>query len=257
MVRSEGGLELAISDRKDLVSACSRMGMCSEELIKGFEFIYDDLMYLFKHYHNKYLLSEHLDGIPYHIPQWLGGLGLAVGYDPAKQINDSQLKAARVMYQEYSKLKPNKYGTTAMCLFDELVNRRQDFLMSQADICKEERKVDFQTLETEGGSRVDLLDENQKVYTDTIEYYWRTFTLPQFFNQADASYLDLMEKAASKKLYRNSALWKSCFQLGRGVTEPLQWYKLWHQPQNDLRPIVRTDASRANREYILTLLGCD
>jgi len=257
MVRSEGGPDLCISDRQDLVGACSRMGMCSTELVRGFEFMRDELMFLFRHYHNKYLQSPELSGIPYYIPAWLGGLGLAVGFEPQKLIPDLQLKAASIVFRNYMELKPKNMATDKLCIFDELVNRRQDFLMSQAGMNRDERKVNFQVLETEGGSKVDLEIENQRVYTDTIEYFWRTFTLPMFFNNADADYLAIAERASRKRLYHNSTLWKATYHqaMNRPEVKPLEWYKLWHQSFKDIRPIIKMDSSRANREHIMMLLG--
>jgi len=257
LVRSEGGDDVKKDERTTIVEACSRMGWCSKELMRGFEFIHKELDFLFRYYHNKYLLSSHLNGIPYYIPTWLGGLGLSVGNRPDELISDLQLKAARSIFQDFEKLKPKSMSQMKTCLLDELVTKVQNSQFDRFGFSKEERKVNFQNLESEGCSEIDLIKENQSVYTDTIEFLWRSLAMPNFFCEMDENFVRISDKAASRRLYHNQKIWQqSCGRAVNSESQPLPWFKLWHQSYHDVKPIISVDAGRANREHIMTLLGC-
>jgi hypothetical protein len=264
MVRSDGGgysntdVKKISSEYRELAEAVSRMGWCHRELTRGFEFAFDDLTNLFKHYHNRFLLSPYLEGIPYHIPTWLGGLGLGVGHQPQWLISDVQRKCAGWIYQNFNKLKPANVALSKTCLLDDIVEREFDRLLKENDV----QDIDpFQRLETEDGIfSVDIQQENQLVYGQVIESTWRTKELNQFFVDVDDDFILLSSRIAAKKLQHNTDIWRQAFAICE-YKQPdrpvLPWYKIWAQKKMSVRPIVGADATRENVLWSVLARHCN
>jgi hypothetical protein len=72
LIRSENTVDSSVVSRT--ANAIAKMGACHFELTSGFDAIYDELDYMFRGYHNVYLNSDLLRGVPFYIPKWLGGV---------------------------------------------------------------------------------------------------------------------------------------------------------------------------------------
>lgn len=229
------------SHTTEVVEACSRMGWCHKELVKGFDHLYVELDYLFKHYHNVYLLDNTLKNIPYYVPAWLGGLGLDPGPLPENKITISQLKCAKWIYQNFQKLKPKSMTLSKTCLIDALINKAMGRWFTQMLV--EEEIPNFQQLETEEGNSLDLIEENQSVYTAMVEYLWRTRDLNDFFVIIDNNFKEIQRKISARQLYHNQNIWQMAYTFSQKSPnlEPLEWYKLWQQKQNRVKPIIMYD----------------
>lgn len=237
MVRSEADDDSRKRPITVLAEAVSRMGWCHQELVKDFQNFYTDLDYLFKFYHNKYLLSDKLQGVPYYVPAWLGGLGLHPGPNPELTVSMTQLMCAKHIYQNINQQhnKPASMTMTRTCLIDNLINQHYRELL-----CEESN---FMSLELENGLHtVDLAYENQRAYGALVEYLWRSLRLNEFFKQIDHNFVVAAEKIAIRKLYKNSRIWKEAYILTSN--EVLQWHKLWHDKRKLYKPIILRDAER-------------
>jgi hypothetical protein len=250
LVRSSGGDEIS-DPHRDVIEACGRMGWCHKELIKGFEPFFTELDYLFKYYHNKYLLSEHLIGVPYYIPQWMGGLGLSVGNQPEDQISRHQLQMAKWIYQNKIE-KVSSIGLSKTCLIDTLIKTEIDSLLKLHEVPP---IANFQELETEESERILIEEENQKCYNEAVEYIWRTKELDQFFITIDDDFIKLSSKLAMRKLETNRKIWQQAHRVVEDSDYPqLEWFRIWHQRQNKVKPIISMDASRANQRLVVALV---
>jgi len=229
---------------RNVVEACSRMGWCHQELIRGFEPWHHELDYLFRFYHNKYLLSSDLSGVPYYIPQWLGGLGLHPSNKPHELITDQQRRQARYIYQNLNKLRVESMCLSKTCLIDKIINDELSSMCKDFGINKE--IPPFQILETleeyQFGpdqesvcQKLNLKEENQKVYSLRVEDIWRSKPLEGFFNSIDDDFIEIQNHIASRKLENNRKIWLKCQWVN---CKPLKWYKMWHQKQNVVLPVV-------------------
>nr|UQB76044.1 RNA-dependent RNA polymerase [Flumine narna-like virus 30] len=249
MVRSAGCEDVINDEKRAVVEATSRMGWCHKELIKGFEPFHSELDYLFKYYHNKYLLSDLLTGIPYYVPFWLGGLGLSVGHHPEKYITPIQLKTCKWIYQNYSQLKVKSVCLEKTCLINSLIEKETSRIFKKYDV----KDIDnFQILETQDGQfDLDLSQENQKVYNDMVEYVWRTRDLDHFFVQLTDNFIQVSNGISSQKLLHNSNIWRHGYLMTQRskTLEELPWYQVWHRKQMQVKPIISSDASRDNILY--------
>jgi len=255
LVRSDGGgygereidRHLQKTNFTELAEAVSRMGWCHKELVKGFEFLHEDLTYLFKHYHNKFLLSAHLLGIPYYIPTWLGGLGLSPGFEPQSVISDRQRQCAQFIYQNYAKLKPANVTLSKTCLLDSIVEREFDKLQKQYNVPD---IPSFQYIELEEGLDSSYLEhDNQIVYGHVIERSWRNLDLSEFFHEIDDDFVSAGESLARRKLLHNLNIWRQAYvyvTFKKPETPMLPWCQIWAQKRPSVRPIVFADPSRIN-----------
>jgi len=241
--------------KRDVIEATSRMGWCHKELTKGFSFFYDDLDYLFKSYHNKYLLSKELAGIPFYIPFWLGGLGLDPGPDFEKKITLDQLKCAREIYQNMNKKnkRPQSVCLSKTCLIDDIISKYTNKYAKELDLTLE--IPDFQTLISQDEDvNYNLLMENQKVYSSLVEYVWRDKPLSEFFTIIDDNFISVSARLSIRKLMKNQKLWLNAYNKSKHVDmKPLEWYKLWHQKQNKVLPLVLEDPVRSYKKHVQRL----
>jgi len=245
LVRS-AGIDEIVDEKRSVIEGVSRMGWCHKELVKGFDAFYSELDYLFKFYHNKILLSKHLEGLPYYIPFWLGGLGLDPGPQVEINISETQRKCAKMIFQNMNSLKtkPKSICLEKTCLINNLYEKAANKWCHEFDVDQE--IPNFQRLETEDGLHtLDLKKANMDVYASMVEYIWRSKPLNEFFTELDDDFIEVSNKLASKKLFHNQKLWKNAFLKVLAVeTDPLKWYKIWHQKQNRVLPIIPFDAVR-------------
>jgi len=241
LVRSEGGENKKTTPMTQTAEAVTRMGWCHSQLVKGFDALYEELDFLFKFYHNKYLLSEELKYIPYYVPNWLGGLGLDPGPDFTSKVSINQLQCAHFIYQHYELMNPSSMSLTKTCLIDSLINKQLGKWFH--DFAIKETIHDFQTLVNQNDQPLDLQLENQAVYSDLVEYLWRTRNLNQFFTIIDDNFVKVQEKMAKQNLIKNKTIWQRAFSYVRTNQDykPLKWYKLWHNKQPKVKPVVAMD----------------
>jgi hypothetical protein len=249
MVRSDGG-KLNQSPQMECAEAITRMGWCHRELVKDFDFLWKDLDHLFKYYHNKYLLDPMLKGIPYYIPHWLGGLGLDPGPNYIEIITETQLKCAKWIYQHFEEIKPKSICLSKTCLIDSLINKAMSKWLKNAAI--NEYIDNFMDLEKENGQIVNLEEENQKVYSDMVEYLWRTRKIDDFFKEMTDNFAEVNRKQTVSKIYYNQKIWQMGFNYVNKQTsyKTLEWFKLWHQKQSRVKPIVGLDPVYEYTQYI-------
>jgi len=247
LVRSEGGeKEVKNGEMRQLASSVPRMGWCHRELLRGFDVYYSELDYLFRRYHNKYLMADLLRGIPYYIPYWLGGLGLDPGPNPGSQITWIQRQQAKIIYKEIEKpkMRPVSVCLSKTCLIDDLITKATTEWCKEFDVPY--NIPNFQKLELEDGySMLDLEKSNRDVYGDLVEYIWRTRPLDQFFSELDDNFVEVSNKLARNKILKNGDIWRNAFdRVIKENSSPLQWYKTWHQKQKKVLAIVPFDAVR-------------
>ena len=230
---------------KDVAEATSRMGWCHYELVKNLLFIYDDLDYLFKWYHNKYLLDPRLTGIPYCIPQWLGGIGLHPGLNPENKITLQQLSGAHFIYRNIANkvYKPLNMSLTKTCILDSIISE-----LPEVD---ELQETPFTRIKSYGIDDIDIdIDQSySQAYGHFIEYLWRSFDLSSFFNEIDEDFDKMSEIVMKNKLYHNKKLWYTAQKMSGDM---LKWFQLWSRKQRRVKPIV-ADSSQRNLNELLTL----
>lgn len=248
LVRSAGGDDDVHGskddiERRSVCEAVGRMGWCHQELVKGFDGYFSDLDYLFKFYNNKYLLSPYLKGIPYYVPQWLGGIGLKPNPNPTLSVSDFQRSSAKIIFQNFNNSKhsqPKSIGLEKSCLLDLLFHR---FVDKHLDLSREQQDLPFSLIEREDGkSTLDLVKANQEVYSMMIEYLWRSLPLDQFFKELGEDFVASSAKEASRKLYHNQKLWIKAYQEFQTLGgDCLEWFRLWHKKILGVIPIVPID----------------
>jgi len=251
LVRSDGG-EITSNPNRDLVEACGRMGWCHRTLITGFEFAFDELDFLFKKYHNKYLLNKNLCGLPYYMPFWLGGLGLYPGWKPEELISENHLKCAKYIYQEFIK-EIRSVALNKTCLIDSMIEKYFDDIMFKYSLAE---IPNFDKLQTQEGDNVDLEYENQLAYNQHVEYIWRSMRLEEFFVEMDDDFVNISYKKGIKTLFNNTKIWKRAYAtVANKKYKQIKWYSLWQKKQNSRKPIIVRDASYTNRDWVRAVLS--
>jgi hypothetical protein len=229
--------------KREIIEAVSRMGWCHSQLVRDFEFMYQDLDFLFKTYHNKFLLSPMLNGVPYYIPFWLGGLGLNPGPRPDKQINTQHRQCASYILQRYKALGVKNICLEKTCLINSLYEREIKKITKKYDISEEDQNLDYTTITNfDDTESYDLVEDNRTIYNKYVESIWRNNDINQFFVEMDdANFLRQSDRIGAKKLMHNCDIWKRAYSIvnktGSKVS-PLPWYKIWHQKNEDLKPLV-------------------
>jgi hypothetical protein len=253
IVRSQSNENTVMeNEKRELIEAVSRIGWCHSELIRGFEPFFNELDFLFKNYHNKYLLSPHLNGIPYYIPFWLGGLGMSPGYQPEKLISVEQRQICSWIYQSYDKLKPKSICLEKTCLINSIIERCLQGLCKRFDIPDIHP---FQNLEGESLEEYNFEYENTVVYNHLIEKVWRSSPIQEFFVEISDNFVRQSARIGAKKLYHNADIWKRGFNFISKSADykVLNWHKIWHQKQTGVKPIVSTNHSFKNESLVNSL----
>ena len=229
----------------EINSSVGRMGWCHNQLVSNLLFMFEDLDYLFKFYHNKYLLDKRLCGIPYYMPSWLGGLGLHPGLLPENKLTIQQLMGAHFIYQHITNrmYRPQYLTESKTCILDDIfesipeVKKLQDTPFTRVSEYGSELNLS-----------IDIDDSYQEAYKHFIEYLWRSFDLSKFFNEIDEDFRLASEKIMKKKLYHNQRLW---FTASRCIGDTtLQWFALWQRKQRRVKPLIAGSSERNLRETI-------
>jgi hypothetical protein len=279
LLRSDQG-----SNTGGVVSKIATLGECHQEMVKGLDFAYDDLDYLFRGHNAQSLESEILSGIPFYLPKWLGALGLNPGPRYWEKIPEAHLKAASVIFQTYEEKRPQSLTLLKSCLLDDEINKKQKDIAKTFGLVLCE--FPFSVIQHENGLDSSCLEhENQEVYCDMVEKLWRDLPVPKikfdvktsdpgdkrlpdvYYNEFemedmvtsctnrldDFDETDIFIKAQQLKLKKalrfNGKLWRDAHgKASNTLVKPLPWYKLWHQKQCGFLPIVRCDAVRDQRE---------
>jgi hypothetical protein len=237
--------------------------------VKGFDFLHKELTQLFMSYHKVPLKSELLQGIPYFVPQWLGGLGLNPGPEPKNYITENHRKCASIIYRSLATKRPRPIHDAKACLLHNFVQRSYDdfFTLKKGNntvtsgmLARINENIIVKPLNPKytkalfhDESEIDLERATQECYSRFIESTWRNTNLADFFlNTSDKSFARASEKAQKRAISYNSSLWRQAFnRIQKGGTyEPLPWYRLWHQKQFSLMPFVLKDWSRTNSDFI-------
>jgi hypothetical protein len=174
-------------------------------------------------------------------------MGLLPSNNPEDQISLQQRREARWIYQnKIHKIQSIRLSKT--CLIDTLINNDIEHLLKEHEVLP---IANFQTLETEESERLNLTEENQKCYNEAVEYIWRTKELDQFFVTIDDDFIDASARMAMKKLCDNQRSWIQAHKAVRDSDyQTLEWYKIWHQQQTKVQPVISMDASRLNSRVI-------
>jgi len=246
----------------------------------GMEFCYRELDFLFKRANRDLLQDAILSGVPYYIPKWLGGLGLDPGPRPDLQISHTQRVQASILLADWEEKQPKAVTNSITCLLHEKVQEQQLALLKEADISLADNS--FLLLETEHGHKVDLIRENQRVYTVLAERAWKTMFCQDLKTDLEDEMLEvtpqverlevelsrsivsksefqkaLNEKRIKSRLRHNAKLWRSAFDqvLERRGAHALPWIKLWHRKQPKILPLILADAVRDQKDSRREILG--
>jgi hypothetical protein len=244
LVRSESTeVEKTHTSFRVIAEACTRMGWCHHQLTSFPEYWkYDELTFLFRKYHNKYLESPELKGIPYFVPQWLGGLGLR----PRRannQITDRQREVAKWIYQSYDKFNVQQLTLQKTCIINNLIEKSIEKLQQ---LFKVDAIPPFTNLLSEEDQLFNIEEENTKVYNMMLELQWRDNEIQEFFTEIDPNFISISEKLAIKKINHNRRLWLKGYACASNE-EKLPWHKMWHQKQKRVLPIIVRDIDVHNR----------
>jgi hypothetical protein len=235
LVRSQSCEENA---RVEFVKACVRMGACHTELIRNFDCFYNDLDFLFKFYHNKYLMHQSLSGLPYYIPQWLGGLGLTPGPEYYEKIKYQHLQAAELIYRNFSKKKVVKLHDVPNCEIDLEIQRLFRRKLRELGI---DEQMPFEVAEDFEARQHILSEDGQTIYSLMVTEIWRNREVKSYFKDPSSQDFELQStRELSRSLHKNGDLWKQAHRrVQKNPFGPiLPFYKLWTQPTVKLEPIV-------------------
>jgi hypothetical protein len=283
LLRSDQG-----SNTGGVITKIATLGDCHQDMVRGLDFAYDDLDYLFRGHNAKSLESDMLSGIPFYLPKWIGALGLNPGPKFWEKIPEEHLRAASVIFQTYNENKPKSVSLLKSCLLDEEINTKQKAIAQALGV--ELMEYPFKSIQHENGLNITTLEhENQEVYTDMVEKLWRDLPVPEIkfdvrlrdpcdkrleiyansdeiedivtscanhlddFDETDI-FLKAQQLKLKKALKHNGKLWRNAHgKILNCDVKPLPWYKLWHQKQCGYLPIVRADAVRDQRETQLVI----
>jgi hypothetical protein len=264
MVRSTS----AASESVRFERFCS-LGDCHSDLVKGLDFIWGPLDFMFKYY-NRDLLSHHrLDGIPYYVPKHWGGLGMDPGPEPEKTLTKS-VRLQLSCIKDFN-LKTVHVGNAVTCLVHEKVQALMDQFCEVAGL----EKVPYSSLELTNGEVVSLEDENQKVYTQLVERVWKSerpqvlktdidddqpFEIPHYLSVAESQKIadkgDLQilinRHFIYKKLRINQNAWKRAFQesLHCKTRGCLPWDEIYAKRPKLYYPMIKACAVRDMRQKV-------
>jgi len=254
LIRSENKKEVRILD--EMANTISKMSSCHNELVTGFDIIYDDLDYLFKGYHKKFLDHELLNGIPYYIPKWLGGLGLNPGPNYQQKISDTHRRAASVIFSQFDDIKkrPKSIADPKVCYIDDIITRS---VRKELELCHAPLEVPFQSIEDQSGNLKNLKEENLIVYNKLVEQVWKSEWASEFFairkKKKDATTFQEKSKLEMiRKMHFNQKLWISAHAVALNTfVKPLPYHKLWHQKFERYWPLFYETGDQINRSDIL------
>ena len=184
----------------------------------------------------------------------MGGIGLSPGPNPKERITIDELKCARWIYQNYSKLKLKSMVLSKTCLIDNLINKHMSKLFNEYNI--DESIDSFEMLETQEENYKSLESENQSVYTMMVEYVWRTLSLETYFKTTDNSFIRAQDKISKNGLRHNQKVWQMAYGFQKKVDiEPLEWFKLWKKRFISVKPIILLDPveiQESDRKLVIT-----
>ena len=246
LVRSSGSEDR--NSTSQFLDAVACMGAKHHELVLDLPF-YNELDHLFKHYHNQYLLSDKISGLPYYVPYWLGGLGLDPGPDFATKISSDQLKCCSWIYKNYEKLHINSLSCDDDCIIDEVVGQLTKRMLKEEGVPSD--LIPFSTLVDEFGVSWNIEEENDAAYTKIVEHVWRTKEFLEFFQVQDQSSILLRKKIRMRKLNSNKKIWQDAYHLvlkSPMKIKEIKWTKLWHEKRRRRIPLRLKDQATYNRE---------
>jgi len=152
------------------------LGDCHTEMVKGLDFCYDSLDYLFRGHNIDLLGLEELNGVPYYVPKWLGGLGLDPGPRYMEKVSDFHRQCASVIFRDFVEKTPELINLNKTCLMDDHISIMEKALAKELDVPFIE--IPYQDLELESGlETVSLKEENQEAYVALVEVLWRNLHL--------------------------------------------------------------------------------
>lgn len=201
MVRSENVEEKGMVD---FVKACVRMGACHTDLVKHFDCFYDDLDYLFRFYHNRHLRNQALEGLPFYIPQWLGGLGMSAGPKYYEKIKYQHLQAAEMIFRSFKQKSVKKVHAVPNCLIDLEIQRTFRLKLRELGIDEE---INFEMAEDAEANQHVLSDDGQVIYSLMVTELWRRKEVREYFCDPTCADFEMQTmREISKVLHKNSDL---------------------------------------------------
>jgi hypothetical protein len=224
--------------------------------MKGMHFIYEGVNSLFRFINHKFLNHDVLTGIPYYVPQWLGGLQMDPGPNPEKMITLIQRKQAFNILKKIKKqpvLHPNRF---VQCKLDFLVN---DIVKRSTPPGFNQRVIEsyifndkgevigttvhhseikpVKTILNEVGECLNLEQENLLLYNNLIEQVWRNVGIESTFIQSGKTVLCEADKLFWRKFNKNKRLWLNSYESSQNLP-PIPWELIWHQSRNVYQPAV-------------------
>jgi hypothetical protein len=262
------GLQRSTGCDSSVYEELTCLGARHTKLVENLDPFYKGLDFLFKKFNARHLKSDVLMGIPYYIPEWLGGLGMDPGPDYQLMISDRQRQQALYIFQNMASSKPIKVSGLHESLLNELVEKfYRQFLPMK------ELTYKYHVLETEESVPTFLEQENRDVYNHLLEHFWRSKAIYELlqgkeFNEedqfdpilvesfrkkfgtgqpveaiCDVNFSTLCAKKVRKQFKTNSLIWLTAFEKA-AYTEKMFWHKLWHQPQLENFAVVTKSKER-------------
>jgi len=215
-------------DLRDNVSLERLVGFGANHrmLVQSFPDLYVCLTDLFLKF-NRPLLRHKMLGVSWFLPEWLGGLGLAVN-PRVPQLSPFERQVAGVIYANYEILKVRKLSLEP----DWLLYRQADAMIEQlvGHFDLHEVYLDDAWLLQEDFKS--LREANLEVRGRFVELLWRTETA-NFFQKVIFGELNI-----ARGLFANMRARKRAIEfLNNNKSDLLEWKRLWTEKQERLRPI--------------------
>jgi hypothetical protein len=211
------------------LAALTNIGAQHEELVDRLDEFYTPLTDLFLQERYKVLHHEEVKGIPWFVPCWLGGLGLKPAPD-LSNFSEFDRQVCKAVFSNYNSegRTPEHVGVEPEWLIHRVVNRQITSVTDGLNVSQFEYFGD-------GSS---IAESFQEVYNYLVAVAWRTQPFEQLFQSGET-----VERATTRRvraaLQRNRAVRTAAVAdvLRKKNPKPLEWHKIWHEPQIKIRPI--------------------
>jgi hypothetical protein len=244
MKRSEQGNGTTVSVLDTTIKDIINLGPCHTDLVKGLDFIYNEVDLIFK-YTQHHLLTDHrLDGIPYYVPQWLGGLGMDPGSKPETKVTINHRQVAYSIYKNIKEEPVLRINPGKNCTLNDLVNETFKNILGRKNISRQVAQTTTSEfmIDQEGRFR-NFEEENQAIYNKILELLWKNNPLAYFFSEPSVVLENAASRLAWRRLNKTQSLWKIAYTKVHSRSKVLPWHKLWHQTKIESYPVVQLRAN--------------
>lgn len=225
----------------------SNLGAMHKDLVDGNDFLYHPLTDLFIRNNAETLKHRHVDGIPWFLPCWLGGVGLIPSPD-LKNLLSFDRKKAGIIYANFNELKPRKIVAPADWKIYSIAQKVKQSILSNygisidRDVQNNEYDDFYENLIDRDGRVIQSVSNEQKLDAAIINLIWRNAHFDCIFDDpATKSITGTDISSVLKTLYHNKRMFGKVsrfLEVHRSHTDKLEYYKIWHQKQMRQFPII-------------------